>query len=165
MDVAGEVFFYVKMVVLVYLMDFVGVLMDSVELYAQTVNYYFRILFMCIYLIFILKVTSTTPASTTTRSVSTTTSNKIANSNFTEYGTLKRTLNGTSTVFSLTTLPNGDLVSGLHQQIQIWKPNDGTLKWTLTGHTNYVYALTTLPNSDLASGSYDFTIKIWNKGS
>jgi hypothetical protein len=116
------------MVVLVYLMDFVGVLMDSVELYAQTVNYYFRILFMCIYLIFILKVTSTTPASTTTRSVSTTTSNKIANSNFTEYGTLKRTLNGTSTVFSLTTLPNGDLVSGLHQQIQIWKPNDGTLK-------------------------------------
>jgi hypothetical protein len=107
-------------------MDFVSVLMDSVEMYAQVVNYNFELIFVRIYLIFILKVTSATP--TTTTSVSTTTSIKIANSNFTEYGTLKRTLNGTSTVFSLTTLPNGDLVSGLHQQIQIWKPNDGTLK-------------------------------------
>jgi hypothetical protein len=106
--------------VFVYLMDFVSVLMDSVELYAQTVNYYFRILFMCIYLIFISKVTSTTPPSKTTRSVSTTTTIKTANSNFTEYWTLKRTMNGTSPVYSLTTLTNGDLVSGaMLQQIQI----------------------------------------------
>ena len=47
--------------------------------------------------------------------------------------------------------------------IKIWNPNDGTLKRTLTGHTNgHVYSLVVLPNGDLASGSADNTIKIWN---
>ena len=120
---------------------------------------------MLIYLIFILKVTSTTPVTTATRSFSTTTTIKNANSDFTEYWTLKRTLNVTSTVLSLTTLSNGDFVSGSYQEIQIWNQNNGTLKRTLSGHTGWVMALTRLPNGDLVSGSYDNTIKIWNTGS
>jgi WD40 repeat protein len=52
-------------------------------------------------------------------------------------GTLKRTLNGhNGHVRSLTTLSNGDLVSGSNdRKIKIWIPNDGTLKRTLNGQT------------------------------
>jgi WD40 repeat protein len=64
---------------------------------------------------------------------------------------------------ALTILPNGDIVSGsVDITIKIWNPNDGTLKQTLNGHTNWVNALATLPNGDIVSGSSDKTIKIWS---
>ena len=99
--------------------------------------------------------------------MNTTTTMKTTNSNFTEYGALKRTLNGhTNRVYALTTLPNGDLASASSDQtLKIWNPNDGNLKLTLNGHNSLVKALTTLPNGDLVSGADDKTIKIWNTGS
>jgi len=68
-----------------------------------------------------------------------------------EFGTLKKTLTGhTGVVVVLTTLSNGDLVSGSGDNtIKIWNGNDLSLKKTLTGHTSGVLALTTLSNGDL----------------
>jgi WD40 repeat protein len=50
----------------------------------------------------------------------------------------------------------------MDRTIKIWNPQDGTLKKTLTGHTDAVWTLTTLLNGNLASGSFDKTIRIWN---
>ena len=81
-----------------------------------------------------------------------------------EFGTLKKTLTGhIDSVYALTTLSNGDLVSGSWDNtIKIWNGNDLSLKKTLTGHTDAVRALTTLSNGYLVSGSGDNTIKIWS---
>jgi WD40 repeat protein len=80
------------------------------------------------------------------------------------YGSLLLTIAAhTDYVSALTTLPNGDLVSGSWDNtIKIWHPIDGSLKKILTGHTDDVEALTILQNGDLASGSDDRTIIIWN---
>jgi WD40 repeat protein len=102
-------------------------------------------------------------------SVSTTTTVRAATRNFTDYAKLKRTLHGhTLAVHSLTTLQNGDLVSGSGDRtIKIWNPNNGKLKRTLNGLTHGVRALATLQDGYLLSGSSIFEanscqIKIWN---
>ena len=60
-------------------------------------------------------------------------------------------------------LENGDLVSGsLDTTIKIWNIEDGTVRRTLSGHTEKVLALQVLDNGDLVSGSSDGTIKIWD---
>src|SRR5260221_217440 len=46
--------------------------------------------------------------------------------------------------------------------IKIWDKSDGSLKRTLTGHTDCVNSLAVFQNGDLASGSSDNTIKIWD---
>ena len=63
---------------------------------------------------------------------------------------------------ALSVLQNGELANGSNQEIKIWNAANGTLKWTLKGHTSYVNALAVLQNGDLASSSGDTTIKIWN---
>ena len=75
-----------------------------------------------------------------------------------------KTLNGhTSSVWSLTILQNGNLVSGsLDKTIKIWNSKTGTLIQTLDGHTQGVFSLTVLQNGNLVSGSGDNTIKIWS---
>jgi WD40 repeat protein len=55
-------------------------------------------------------------------------------------------------------------VSGSKDEtIKIWDPKNGTLKFTLNGHTGAVYALISLPNDDIVSGSIDKTVIIWTK--
>ncbi len=95
--------------------------------------------------------------------MSITTVSKTDYSNLTEYGTLKKTLIGhKSAVTTLITLLNGDLVSGsFSNTINIWNPNDGSLRRTLISK-KYTVALTRLSNGGLVSGSYDSTFKIWN---
>lgn len=69
----------------------------------------------------------------------------------------------TSRLYSLLSLPNGDLASAsADKKIRIWNLNSGECKIILTGHIEYVCSLALLPNGDLASGSNDGTIKIWN---
>ena len=46
--------------------------------------------------------------------------------------------------------------------IKVWNLNTGTVRRTLTGHTQFVYALKVLNNGILVSGSYDKTIKFWD---
>ena len=60
-------------------------------------------------------------------------------------------------------LKNDDLATGSYDQtIKIWDIENGTVKKTLTGHTNCINRLILLENNDLVSGSTDKTIKIWN---
>jgi len=78
-------------------------------------------------------------------------------------GSLIFNLLGNSTVFTLTTLPNGNLASSSGDStIKIWNPNTGSLVYTLTGHTSDVLTSVILPNGNLASSSADNTVKIWN---
>jgi WD40 repeat protein len=101
---------------------------------------------------------------TTTIRNSITTKIKFSNSNLTQNEVNKTLQWHSNDVYAITTLPNGDLISGSSDKtIKIWNPNDGKLKRTINGHTHYVRALTTLPNGDLVSGSDDMTIKIWNQ--
>ena len=59
-------------------------------------------------------------------------------------------------------LHNGDLVSAsTDKTIKIWDIKEGTVKRTLTGHTDRIFALKAL-GEDLVSGSWDCTIKVWN---
>jgi len=60
-------------------------------------------------------------------------------------------------------LPSGDLASGAYDTtIKIWDSLTGSLKRTLTGHTDGVHALAMLKNGDLASCSDDKKLKIWD---
>ena len=45
-----------------------------------------------------------------------------------------------SAVYTLATLPNGNLVSGSSDfTIKIWDPNDGILAYTFTGNSDTVH--------------------------
>jgi WD40 repeat protein len=71
----------------------------------------------------------------------------------------------TSSVYSLTVLPDGTLASGggsFDWHIRIWNlTSDETIK-TLTGHTSWINSLVVLPDGSLVSGSNDKTIRVWN---
>jgi len=68
-----------------------------------------------------------------------------------------------STVYSLTVLPDGTLASGAGDKtIKLWNTSTGMCLRTLQGHSSAVYSLTVLPDGTLASGSLDYTIKLWN---
>ena len=77
-------------------------------------------------------------------------------------GSLISTLKVMSVVFDLILLNNGFLASSCSQAVVI--SSESSIKFNLTGHTNFVYGLKEVsPNSNiLASGSSDNTIKIWN---
>jgi WD40 repeat protein len=84
----------------------------------------------------------TTPTTTTTQTTTTTT---------------KPTTTIETTTFPTTTIKTTTIPITTTTRLPY-----GTLKRTLTGHTNWVRALAVLQNGDLASGSYDNTVKIWN---
>jgi len=66
-------------------------------------------------------------------------------------------------VHTVTFSPDGETIAtgGLDSQIKLWQP-DGTLKKTLTGHSDRIWSLVYSPDGSLlASGSADGTIKLW----
>ena len=66
-------------------------------------------------------------------------------------------------VTALTSLPDGRLVSGSHDDdIKVWDVVQGSCEATLYGHRKQVSSLALLPDGRLASGSADQTIKIWD---
>ena len=70
--------------------------------------------------------------------------------------------NTSSTVYAITILPNGNIVSGsADKTIKIWNSTSFELIDTLTGHTKNVWTLAVLPNGNIVSGSWDKTIKLW----
>jgi WD40 repeat protein len=77
-------------------------------------------------------------------------------------GTLKQNITGHSDyVRSLTTLSNGDLVSGSDDTtIRVWNLTDGTFKLNITG-PDFVYSLATLSNDEIVGGYLDGSIIIY----
>jgi WD40 repeat protein len=67
-------------------------------------------------------------------------------------------------VLSVAFSPDGaTLASGWHDNtVQLWQVSDGTLLYTLEGHTAYVSSVAFSPDgATLASGSYDGTVRLW----
>ena len=77
------------------------------------------------------------------------------------------TLKGhTDGVLSVTTLPDGRLVSSsADNTVKVWdlsKPDEQQCVVTLEGHTRCVASITVLTDERLASGSADHTVKVWD---
>ncbi|MFJ2738190.1 caspase family protein [Streptomyces sp. NPDC087440] len=52
--------------------------------------------------------------------------------------------------------------SGRDVPVQVWNVSDGTLRATLTGHTNGVESMAFAPDGTLVTASTDHTVRLWN---
>ena len=71
----------------------------------------------------------------------------------------------TSVVSALTTLADGRIVSGSHDNsLRVWREQGGA--WSsveLSGHTSSVSALTTLADGRIVSGGDDNSLRVWRE--
>lgn len=74
-------------------------------------------------------------------------------------GDLVRNIIGQS-IFLITELQNGYLVSWYYPQLKIWNRDNGSFVKNITFQTQ-INTLAALPNGNLATACNDFTIKIW----
>jgi WD40 repeat protein len=69
----------------------------------------------------------------------------------------------TDSVWALTVLPDGRVVSGSDDKsVRVWDLAGGTPR-VLEGHTDRVLALAALSDGRVVSGSSDNTVRVWSK--